>query len=71
MASKHYKAATDSASTRAAKFDHDVSAHDPESLSVYGSLLLRGAIAAAQHENRGGADELADRGRGRRRPPGR
>ena len=58
MGSKHYKAATDTASTLAAKFDHDVSAHDPESLSVYGSLLLRGAIAAAQHENRGGADEL-------------
>jgi hypothetical protein len=45
-------------STLAARFDHDVSAHDPESLSVYGSLLLRGAIAAAQHENRGGAGEL-------------
>jgi hypothetical protein len=58
MGSKHYKAATDTASTLAAKFDHDVSAHDPESLSVYGSLLLRGAIAAAQHENRGGADDL-------------
>ena len=58
MGSKHYKAATDTASTLAARFDHDVSAHDPESLSVYGSLLLRGAIAAAQHENRGGADEL-------------
>jgi hypothetical protein len=58
MGSKHYKAATDTASTLAAKFDHDVSTHDPESLSVYGSLLLRGAIAAAQHENRGGADEL-------------
>ena len=58
MGSKHYKAATDTASTLAARFDHDVSAHDPESLSVYGSLLLRGAIAAAQQDNRGGADEL-------------
>ena len=58
MGSKHYKAATDTASTLAAKFDHEVSVHDPESLSVYGSLLLRGAIAAAQHEKRGGADEL-------------
>jgi transcriptional regulator with XRE-family HTH domain len=58
MGSKHYKAATDTASTLAAKFDHAVSTHDPESLSVYGSLLLRGAIAAAQHDNRGGADEL-------------
>jgi len=58
MSSKHYKAATDTASTMAAKFDRDVSAHDPESLSVYGSLLLRGAIAAAQQDNRRGADEL-------------
>lgn len=58
MNSKHYKAATDTASTLAAKFDRDVSAHDPESLSVYGSLLLRGAIAAAQQDNRRGAHEL-------------
>ncbi len=58
MGSKHYKAATDAASTLAPRFDHDVTGHDPESLSVYGSLLLRGAIAAAQHENRRGADEL-------------
>ena len=57
MSGKHYKAATDTASTLAARFDHDVS-HDPESLSVYGSLLLRGAIAAALRHNRGGADEL-------------
>ncbi len=58
MNSKHCKAATDTASKLAAKFDQDVSAHDPESLSVYGSLLLRGAIAAAQNDNRRGADEL-------------
>lgn len=58
MNSKHYKAATDTASTRAARFDRDVSSHDPESLSVYGSLLLRGAIAAAQQDNRRGAHEL-------------
>lgn len=58
MGSKHYKVATDTASTLAARFDHDVTVHDPESLSVYGSLLLRGSIAAAQHDNRGEADEL-------------
>jgi transcriptional regulator with XRE-family HTH domain len=58
MNSKHYKAATDTASTLAARFDRDVSSHDPESLSVYGSLLLRGAIAAAQQDNRRGAHEL-------------
>jgi len=58
MSGKHYRAATDTATSLAAKFDHDVTTHDAESLSVYGSLLLRGAIAAAQHDNRGGADEL-------------
>jgi hypothetical protein len=31
MGSKHYKAATDTASTLAARFDQDVSVHDPES----------------------------------------
>ena len=58
MNSRHYKAAASTASTLAARFDHDLSAHDPESLSVYGSLLLRGAIAAAQDHNRPGAYEL-------------
>ena len=58
MNSRHYKAAASTASTLAASFDHDVPAHDPESLSVYGSLLLRGAISAAQDHNRHGAYEL-------------
>ena len=58
MNSGHYKAAASTASTLAASFDHDVAAHDPESLSVYGSLLLRGAIAAAQDDNRHKAYEL-------------
>ena len=58
MNSRHYKAAASTASTLAARFDHDMPAHDPESLSVYGSLLLRGAIAAAQDHDRPGAYEL-------------
>ncbi len=58
MNSGHYKAAADTASALAARFDHDMAAHDPESLSVYGSLLLRGAIAAAQQDNRRTADDL-------------
>lgn len=58
MNSKHYKAATDTASTLAAQLDRDVSTHGPESLSVYGSLLLRGAIASAQNDDRRGAYEL-------------
>jgi hypothetical protein len=58
MNSGHMRAAATTASTLAATFDHDVSSHDPESLSVYGSLLLRGAVAAAQHEDRHTANEL-------------
>jgi hypothetical protein len=58
MNSKHYNAATDTASTLAARLDRDMPSHDPESLSVYGSLLLRGAIAAAKNDNRRGAYEL-------------
>ncbi len=58
MNSGHLGAATSTASSLAASLDRDVSTHDPESLSVYGSLLLRGAIAAAQHDDRQKAHEL-------------
>ncbi len=58
MKSKHYKAATHTASTLAAQFDQDIPAQDPVSLSVYGSLLLRGATAAAQRDDRRKAYEL-------------
>jgi hypothetical protein len=37
-----------------------VPSHTAESLSVHGSLLLRGAIAAAQHDQRTTANELLD-----------
>jgi hypothetical protein len=46
------------ASSSAAKLDRDVPTHDAESLSVYGALLLRGAIAAAEHGDRHTAHEL-------------
>jgi hypothetical protein len=58
MSGGHLGAATSTASSFAAGLDRDVSAHDPESLSVYGSLLLRGAIAAAQADNRRTSYEL-------------
>jgi hypothetical protein len=58
MKGKHYKAATDTASTLAVSFGHDMPTDDPVSLSVYGSLLLRGATAAAQHNDRRRAYEL-------------
>ena len=58
MNGHHLAAAITTASTHAARLDHEVSAHTPESLSVYGSLLLRGAIAAAQHGKRDTTFEL-------------
>jgi len=54
----HLAAAITSASSQAQRLDHDIAAHTPESLSVYGSLLLRGAVAAAQHDQRATAYEL-------------
>lgn len=58
MNGHHLAAAITTASTHAAKLDRDIGTHTPESLSIYGSLLLRGAIAAAQHDKRGTAHEL-------------
>ncbi|HEY1914619.1 MAG TPA: helix-turn-helix domain-containing protein [Streptosporangiaceae bacterium] len=54
----HHQAAAQTASTFAANLDRDIPQHDPESLSVYGSLLLRGAIAAALRDDRHTAHEL-------------
>jgi hypothetical protein len=56
----HVGAATTIASTYAQGLSADVRSPTPESLSVYGSLLLRGALAAAQAEDRGGAMTLLD-----------
>jgi transcriptional regulator with XRE-family HTH domain len=58
MNDHHLAAAISTASTHAARLDHDVAAHTPDSLSVYGSLLLRGAIAAAQNDDRDTAYHL-------------
>jgi transcriptional regulator with XRE-family HTH domain len=52
MSNGHLKAATSTASSLASNLNRDMPSPDPESLSVYGSLLLRGAIAAAQHDDR-------------------
>jgi hypothetical protein len=60
MSGGHLAAAVSTTSSHAARLDRDVSCHTPESLSVYGSLLLRGAIAAAQHDQRATAYELLD-----------
>ena len=58
--SGHHAAAASTANGFAQHLDRDVSVHDGESLSVYGSLLLRGAIAAAQRNDRHTAHELLD-----------
>jgi transcriptional regulator with XRE-family HTH domain len=58
MNGHHLAAAITTASTHAARLDHQISDHTSESLSIYGSLLLRGAVAAAQHDKRDTAHEL-------------
>lgn len=54
----HLSAAITMASSHAERLNRDMPAPTPDSLSVYGSLLLRGAIAAAQHGKRDTAHEL-------------
>ncbi len=54
----HLAAAIATATSQAARLDRNVTRHNPEALSVYGSLLLRGAIAAAHHDERGTALDL-------------
>jgi transcriptional regulator with XRE-family HTH domain len=58
MNGHHLAAAISTATTHAARLDRDVVTHTPDSLSVYGSLLLRGAVAAAQHDDRDTAYQL-------------
>ena len=58
MSGGHLGTAITTASNQAARLDHDIEAHTPDSLSVYGALLLRGSVAAAQLGNRGTAHEL-------------
>jgi Helix-turn-helix domain len=58
MSGGHLPAAISIARNHTIRLDEDVSRHGRESLSVYGSLLLRGAIAAAQDDQRGTAQEL-------------
>jgi transcriptional regulator with XRE-family HTH domain len=56
--SGHHQAAASTASTYAARLGQAITSHNSASLSVYGSLLLRGAIAAARHGDRRTAYEL-------------
>lgn len=67
MRDRHYGAATELASTMAERVDSTTDQPTPDSLSVYGALLLSGSVAAAHRENRGQArallDEAEDAGR--------
>ncbi len=56
----HHRAATGMASSAAQRLNAALSQPSPNDLSVYGTLLLRGAVAAAQHSNRHTAAELLD-----------
>lgn len=58
MSGGHLPAAVSAASRYAAGLDHAMESHTPDSLSVYGALLLRGSVAAAQHGDRAAAHEL-------------
>jgi hypothetical protein len=58
MSGGHLPAAVSAVSSYAAGLDHAMQPHTPDSLSVYGALLLRGSVAAAQHGDRATAHEL-------------
>jgi tetratricopeptide (TPR) repeat protein len=58
MSSGQLTAAIATARNHSLRLDREVREQTPESLSVYGSVLLRGAIAAAQHDERGTAHEM-------------
>jgi len=58
MSGGHLAAAVSTARNHAARLEQDVTRHGRDTLSVYGSLVLRGAIAAAQDDQRSTAGEL-------------
>jgi hypothetical protein len=58
MGGGHLDTAITAASAYAGRLDRDMPRHTPDSLSVYGNVLLHGAEAAAQAGKRGTAIEL-------------
>jgi hypothetical protein len=58
MNAGHLGAAVTTATDHSVRVSRDIPSPTPESLSVYGSILLRGAIAAAQDDERGTAGEM-------------
>ena len=70
MNSGQLTAAISTARNHSLRLDHEIGERTPEFLSVYGSVLLRGAIAAAQHDERGTLAAFVV-GRGGQREPRR
>ncbi|MFF5210861.1 helix-turn-helix domain-containing protein [Streptosporangium sp. NPDC000396] len=60
MYEKHHRVATSTASSAAARMNADLEQPSGDELSIYGSLLLSGAVAAAHTGNRHTAAELLD-----------
>jgi transcriptional regulator with XRE-family HTH domain len=60
MSGGHLSAAVATAVSYAARLNRDLPGPTPRSRSVYGALLLRGAVAAAQADDRRTAAELLD-----------
>ncbi|GII89490.1 hypothetical protein Ssi03_74800 [Sphaerisporangium siamense] len=60
MDGKHHDTAVLTASTAAQRMDSDLTQPNHNDLSVYGALLLSGAVAAAQIGNRHASAELLD-----------
>jgi hypothetical protein len=58
MNSGHLGAAVTTATGHSAQLSREIPSPTPESLSVYGSILLRGAIAAALDGERGTAGDM-------------
>ncbi|MBW8482010.1 helix-turn-helix domain-containing protein [Actinomadura parmotrematis] len=56
----HYGAATNTAGTYAQHIDHQADEYTPDFLSVYGALLLRGAVAAGHRSDRHASATLLD-----------
>src|SRR5699024_7944306 len=60
MREGHYRTATDFAVSTAERLNHPTRASTASAVSVYGSLMLTGAVAAAWHEYRARARSVLD-----------
>jgi tetratricopeptide (TPR) repeat protein len=60
MSGGYARRAVEIATRAAERMDHEVTTPSPDTISVYGALILRGAIAAAKVGNRAGTASLLD-----------